>query len=792
MALWRPQRGARVPAWHQIVPSGLRNERPMLIFAIGGALAIGVHYAMPWGSLPQQVLYELIALASVVAIFAGIRIHRPARPMPWVLLALSQLMFVIGDVIWVVLDQMGESPFPSIADVAYLAGYPLLIGAFLLCVRIRIRGGDRTGLLDAAILATAVSLAGWIVLVRPAMEGDYDALSLAVSMAYPIGDLLAFGVVIGLLATPGARTQSFVFLVAGVLAMFVADVVYAHVAALDAYVDGGPLDLLWLASYVALGLAALHSSMREVAAPHPVPVAWLSRLRLGLLALAMLTGPILVLLVDLQWTQDVPVLAAGSGVLSLLVLVRLSTVVDTLDRDIATRRRLEHELSFRALHDPLTGLPNRRQFLEALDAALKAPARPLSVLYLDLDDFKGVNDSLGHAAGDQLLGIVAGRLRGHLRDGDLAARLGGDEFAILLTGVPAPDAARTAARLLGAIEEPLDIEAQQVGTRASIGVVEVAEAEVTAAGVLADADIAMYNAKGMGKGRVVLYAPGMRDAVVDRMQLEADLRGCLRRDEMGIEYQPLIDLSTGQVVGAEALARWWHPTRGLIGPDRFIPVAEATGQMQEIGEWIVRRACRQIASWRRMLDPALTLNVNLSARQLDDPGLAATIEDAAAGADLPLDALVLEVTESALLGDTERALENLARLRERGAKVAIDDFGMGYSSLNYLGRLPVDILKIDREFTDQLDRDDQRSLAEVVIRMGETLGLETVAEGIERPSQLDALRRLGCGLGQGFLFAPPMTSQRFEATYAVRAVPGTGSRPRVVPAPQLGSSPAGA
>jgi diguanylate cyclase (GGDEF)-like protein len=764
----------------------------MLAYGLISSLAILLHLVLPWGSLAQQILYELIAAASVPAILLGIRRHRPSRSGPWILLATAQLLFVLGDTIWLILDLLDQSPFPSIADVAYLAGYPALIGAFALCMRARIRGGDRTGVLDGLILATAVFLAGWLVLIRPAMDGELDALSLAVSVAYPVGDLLALGVVISLLATPGARTPSFMFLIMGVVLMFVADAIYVQVAALDAYVDGGPLDVVWLASYMALGMAALHSSMRQVAAPYPVQVAWLSRLRLGLLALAMLTGPLMVVAVDLRAATDVPVLAAGSGLLSLLVLVRLSTVVDTLGRDISTRRHLERELSYRALHDPLTGLANRRRFLEALEAAVALPdRRPLSVLYLDIDDFKRVNDSLGHAAGDLLLTAVAGRFRRHLREGDLAARLGGDEFAVLLPGVAAGDAGRAAARVLAAIDEPLEIEGQLVTVHASVGLVEVSEPSATAAGVLADADIAMYNAKAQGKGRVVVYTRGMRDAVVDRLELEADLRKCLARNEMRLDYQPIIDLSTGRVVGAEALARWHHPDRGRIGPDTFVPIAEASGLIVELGEWIVRRACRQLASWRRVLDPTLVLHVNLSTRQLDEPTLATMIEDAAAAADLPLDALVLEVTESTLLSDAERALANLARLRQQGVRVAIDDFGTGFSLLNYLGRLPVDILKIDREFTDQLDRDEERSLAAAVIRMGETLGLASVAEGIERPTQLEALRRLGCRLGQGFLFAPPMTSERFETSYAVQPS-SMPVRPRPGRTRRLGASQAGA
>ncbi|HSW42399.1 MAG TPA: EAL domain-containing protein [Patescibacteria group bacterium] len=756
--------------------------RLMPVYLVVAAAAMLVHFALPTGSLEQGVLYSLVGLSAVVAIGTGLRVHRPARALAWLLIAASQLLFFAGDILWIWLESIGETPFPSVADVAYIAGYPFLGVAFALAMRQRSRGGDHGGLLDGAILAVACALVGWIALVRPVFDGATDPLALAISAAYPLGDLVIVGAAIGLLAAPGARTASMALLIASVVLLFVADVTYLVQAAEGAYAAGSILDGLWMLSYVAVGAAALHPSMRDVAAPHPVPVVWLSRIRLASLAVATLTGPGLVVLADLGWQADVPLLATGSAVLSLLVLVRLSGVVRALARDNAARRSLEDELSYRATHDPLTGLANRRRFVSYLETVLtSAPGSPRSVLFLDLDNFKIVNDTAGHGAGDDLLAAVAGRIRGQLRDTDLAARLGGDEFGVILAGVDAEAASAVAHRLLASIQEPIAIEGRNVRVVASIGLVDGSRPDAVATELLRDADIAMYEAKARGKGCAVVYAPGMRAVVVNRRELEEDLRDAAGGGQLRLEYQPIFELATGRVVAVEALVRWDHPRRGRLGPDAFIPLAEETGLIVEIGRWVTRVAFDQVARWRDHLTRDLGLYVNLSARELTEPSLVDGIRGVLATTGLPSGAIVAQVTESVLLADADAALGSLETLRALGMRVAVDDFGKGYSSLSNLRRLPVDTLKIDRAFVDDLDRDEERSLAAIVVHLGETLGLETVAEGVERPTQLDALRRLGCRLGQGFLLAAPMPADELERAL-LEEQPDPGSRPAAWPA----------
>jgi diguanylate cyclase (GGDEF)-like protein len=776
----------------------VRDRRLVLpgFLAVIGA-GILVHVALPAGSLEQSIVYDLVGLVATLAILVGVVLFRPTRLAPWLFIGAGQLMFILGDTLWTWLESIGESPFPSVADIAYVAGYPLFGIGFALAIRMRVNGGDRAGLLDGWILAAASALVGWVVLVRPVLDESLDTLALAISAAYPLGDLILIGVAIGLVATPGSRTPAFVLLVAGVAAQFAMDVAYAFQVAGETYVSGSLIDLGWLGAYALTGAAALHPSMREVAAPHPVSVAWLGRLRMTFLAVAMLTGPGLVLLVDLRWDSDVPVLAIGSGFLSILVLVRLSGVVRALARDNAARRKLEDELSYRAAHDPLTGLANRRRFVDRLETVLAAnPGGRLSVLFLDLDDFKTVNDTAGHTVGDQLLAVVGARLRGHLRDGDLAARLGGDEFGILLDGSDVPAAMVVAQRLLAAMAEPVALDGHTTTIRTSIGIVDGSRPGAKGPELLRDADIAMYAAKASGKGRAAVYAPEMRATVIDRLQLEADLRAAIRQRQLLLEYEPILELDGGRLRAAEALVRWEHPTRGPLQPDAFIPLAEETGLIVDIGRWVIRAACRQLARWRERLEPGMVMSVNLSARQLADAGLVGDVRAALEANRLPAEALVVEVTESALLMDGDDALANLVALRAMGIRVAIDDFGTGYSSLSYLGRLPVDILKVDRAFVSRLDSEEEaRPLAAVVVRLGETLGLETIAEGIETPQQLAALRRLGCALGQGFLFARPATARAFEAAVrdlgavpmtAVAASRHTRARSRLRPSAQPG------
>ena len=479
-------------------------------YLAAGAVALVVYALLETGSLAQSLVYDGIAASAVAVALIAVHRHRPDRALPWWLMAAGQASFVAGDLAWNWFEALGEEPFPSIADALYLAGYPFIAVGLLLLIRRRVSGGDRGGLLDAAILTTAAAILSWTFLMQPQVVGSQiDQLGLAITLAYPIADLLLIGVAMGLLTTPGARTPSFRLLGLSLLILLVADQVYALQNMEGSYVSGGPVDSLYVVAYLAFGAAAAHPSMRRLTDPHPVAVTWLGPVRLVCLAAAMVTGPLLVT-VGPGVDGSLVVTAAGTALLSLLVLVRMAGLVGLLERDVAARRALEAKLSYQAFHDPLTGLANRRRFVDAAEAALsdRRAAGSIAALFLDLDDFKTVNDSLGHAAGDELLSAVGERIRSVLRAGDLAARLGGDEFGVLLAGVPDVSyAADVSSRLLAALDEPFHLADTDVTVGASIGIAIDTPAMTSVDQLLGDADVAMYQAKAMGKGRHQVFSP---------------------------------------------------------------------------------------------------------------------------------------------------------------------------------------------------------------------------------------------------------------------------------------------
>jgi diguanylate cyclase (GGDEF)-like protein len=414
-----------------------------------------------------------------------------------------------------------------------------------------------------------------------------------------------------------------------------------------------------------------------------------------------------------------------------------------------------------AFNDSLTGLPNRALLLDRLELALGRAERedqPVSVLFLDLDGFKVVNDSLGHVAGDRLLIEVARRLSGCLRRGDTAARIGGDEFAILLGDIGNPDRARhVAERVIAALGEPFTVLEREVFVSASIG---IAYGQHDAHDLLRNADVAMYRAKRSGEGGAyAIFEPSMHAAVIERLEIEADLRRAIERDELVLHYQPIIELASGRVVGLEALLRWAHPRRGLVMPFEFIPLAEETRLIVELGRWVLQEACRQAAQWRA--DPRMGrpwVSVNLSGLQLLDDSLDAEVTAALADSGLDPAALTLEITETVLVQDVAAAVDRLEKLRALGVSIAIDDFGTGYSSLRYIRRFPADVLKVAKPFVDGLHDETDAALVRTIIALADSLGLRTVGEGIEDREQLARLLELGCTLGQGYLFARPLAA----------------------------------
>jgi diguanylate cyclase (GGDEF)-like protein len=427
------------------------------------------------------------------------------------------------------------------------------------------------------------------------------------------------------------------------------------------------------------------------------------------------------------------------------------------------RKRAEVELAHQAMHDALTALPNRALFYDRLGQALNRVGRhstAAAVLFLDLDRFKLINDSLGHGAGDKLLVAVAERLSNVLRGGDTAARFGGDEFAVLLEDVhDIQSAAETAERILEMLARPLQLDHNDIVIRASLGIsVAEAGAATDADELIRNADAAMYIAKGEGKGGYRVFEPAMHQQVVARLELRADLQRALDREEFELHYQPLVRLRDGAVTSVEALVRWRHPTRGLIPPFDFIPFAEESGLIVPIGRWVLREGCRQAKSFREQTTAAVKpgIGINLSVKQLFQSDIVSDVRAALADAALEPSALTLEITESVMMTDIELAVTRLQELREVGVRLALDDFGTGYSSLSYLSKFPLDILKMDRSLLAAGASPVTSGLASAVLGLGETFDLEVVAEGIEYPEQSATLRDLGCETGQGFYFARPM------------------------------------
>ena len=448
-------------------------------------------------------------------------------------------------------------------------------------------------------------------------------------------------------------------------------------------------------------------------------------------------------------------------------------------RDITETKRLEGELAHQAFHDSLTNLPNQALFRDRVEHALTRAARQhmkIAVLFVDLDNFKTVNDSLGHTVGDELLVAVTARLQRCLRQGDTAARLGGDEFAVLLEDLEAKAGATAIAdRIIAALRRPFAIVGKEVFIGASIGVAFDAPGADTDQ-LLRNADLAMYTAKLRGRSRYQVFEPAMHTAAVERLEVEADLRRACERDEFIVHYQPIVDVRSGWIGGVEALVRWEHPTRGLLPPAAFIPLAEETGLIQQIGRRVLQVACAQVREWQLERDtvPRLNVSVNLSPRQLTDPKLVADVASALETAGLAAESLTLEITESAMMHDTEVAIARLTELKALGVSLAVDDFGTGYSSLSYLQRFPIDSLKIDRSFVAGIDGDaEQSALARAIVRLAQTLQLHAVAEGVETESQLERLRELGCRYAQGFYLAMPQDAESLGAL--LRTVPAGGS-----------------
>jgi diguanylate cyclase (GGDEF)-like protein/PAS domain S-box-containing protein len=979
------------------------NNRPArACFVAWVALLAAVYYAWPES---RMVTWSLIGLSAAAAVVIGVRVNRPSRPLPWMLLAGGVLLFLVGDTLYNGSVALGVTPpYPDWSDLSYLLMYPLIAVGLLMFVRAGASGHNRAALLDALVPTVSLGLLAYVFLIAPYTRGsDNGMFDRLVSIAYPMGDILALAILLRLFAAPGRKPFSAKLLAVAAAGLLASDVVYGLARLDESWAIGGPVDLGWVLFNTAIGLAGLHPSMRGLTeqperaeseeAPSVAP-------RLAMMVCAALIAPA-VLLAEyllLERVVDAPVIAAAAALMFLLVLARVgglladqrganqreralrrataslaraATADDILDsvreaiatimpedgeyhlvtleggdaageagpgslhvslrvpgppdrhveirlsapeatlrtvrpavralfaqvdvvvqrialageisrrdseayfrtlvqsasdvilivgdddrvryaspsatavfghpelvgfpltrlvadthheilagalerarsgrgsadgvdlavvcadrrllqvectsrdlrddptvrglvvtvRDVTERRRLENDLAHQAFHDGLTGLANRVLFRNRLEheyARAELAGAGLGVLFVDLDDFKEVNDTLGHAIGDQLLQQVARRITQAVGGGDTAARMGGDEFAILVEHGDTVRAQEVATRVVEALRVPVELSdglggSHVVSGAASVGVATNADAK-SPTELLRHADLALYLAKGAGKGGWQHYRAELHDAMVERLALRTSLHEAVEREQFVLQYQPIVDVKTQIVMGVEALVRWQHPERGLLGPYHFIELAEESGAIIGIGDWVLREALRQVVRWPRVR----YVSVNVSARQFRQPGFVDRVRDALAASGAEPFRLLLEITESLVLRDAEQVWADLEELRALGVRIAIDDFGTGYSSLSYLRQMPVDVLKIDKSFIDDiLASKQQRALVNAIVTLARNLNLTVVAEGIEDADQRAMLARMGCPYGQGYLFSKPVWPEDVPALTGV-------------------------
>jgi diguanylate cyclase len=742
-------------------PSG---GRASLLFAAAGGTWAAAHGLDLLGPL-QNATFVLLGTATVIATILAVRMYRPRLRWPWWLICGAMVIFLVAGVFRQVLHTLGNltATRSIVPDLISLSGYVVIGIGLIGLARARRKGkaDDFDTLLDAAVAGLAALTLAWVYLVDPTLFNRHSPVSVRILLSsYPPMSVFLVAIAARFAFNPGTkRALAYRFLLAALGFMLVGDALYMLLEIGVVSVPASIIDLPYALSYVAFGATVLHPSMRELCEPMTSEEVAPRRGRLALVGVA-LGLPVFVTVMRNDTTM-------GDRIaLSAIVLMLTATAIWRLLRAVRGHARSEARLTYQARHDALTGLPNRLVVQEHLSRALAhvaARESNVAVLFLDVDRFKLVNDTLGHSRGDELLVSVARRLADHARPVDLVAHTGADEFVIVLGDVDdqahAVELGETVRR---SFQVPFTIRESEIYSSASLGVAfaDGRNPNIDAESMLRDADIALYRAKDAGRDTVTVFESAMREGVTERLALERDLRHALERGQLHLHFQPVVQLPDGSIEGFEALLRWSHPSHGDIPPVRFIPIAEESGLIVEIGCWVLQEACRWLARWRRDVPLAINLYVavNVSARQLRDGVFLETVKSALCDNDLPGEALALELTESLLMENPTAAANLLAALRQLDIRLLIDDFGTGYSSLAYLKRFPVDTVKIDQSFVEALDREDtsEESLVAAIIAMAGALGMTTIAEGVETARQESRLIELGCRAVQGFLYSRPV------------------------------------
>ncbi|MBF6604790.1 MAG: EAL domain-containing protein [Chloroflexi bacterium] len=767
----QPSRVGRLPAARRVA---------WIVYLALGLAAAALYAAIP--NLDHRWLFPLFGIGASGAVFVGVFLHRPTNAGRWIGVGGGIALLALGDLTYSVLEQAraGAAPLPPIADAIYLVGYGVLALGLAGLVGGRRGGRDIAAMLDALIVAASAGVVAWVAFLSGTITDGGLNPGDAVALVHPFMDFVLLAIAVRIVLAPAGMGIGRLFLVVGTIAYLASDFAYTFATLEGSGTFGGLVDPGWAIGYVLWGAAALHPRMVQSALRPPrLADVRRSSARLVGLGAAMLIPPVLLWLPGVATSPEkLYGVAVTSTALTVFVLFRIAHLFGDINASIIERRRLEGRLRHAADHDPLVGLWNRRVFHDRLADMLAIGDERLAALFIDVDDFKRINDTAGHAAGDVVLAELASRIERALRPSDLAARLGGDEFGVILPDCATPDAARAIAdRLLLEIAAPITVLGREFTVTASIGVAEAREAADTGS-LMRNADIAMYLAKERGKNRVESYEEGAHVDVVRRLQLRTDLEHALAAGQFALVYQPIVDLASGSMVGVEALLRWDHPERGRLNPADFLAMLEEQGRIVPVGRWVVKEACRQLGVWkRRYPTQPLYVSVNLSPLQLRDPATADDIERAIGEAGIAAADLVVEITESVVL-DIERSLPILARLRARGVRVALDDFGTGYSTITNLVKVPLDIMKIDQSFIAPLETGGRSAaLVENLLQIASSMGVEAIAEGIEVSAQREALVGLGCRLGQGFLMGFPADPS--AVTELLSAQVAATRRPRV-------------
>ncbi len=849
------------------------------------AILAAVYVALP-ASIGAEGLRAIGPILAVGSVLMGVAKFQPQRSAGWMMLATGFALQTAATLVFANRHFNGEDTFPSVADLLRLIAALLIAGALVFMSRESGGDDDAFGPIETAIVAIAVGIGVWLLVIEPYVAERTLAFGDKVwATAIPLVGAFAVAVSFRMATQNKFRVLSPILVAVGLTVSLLADTLHSVAQLRERFGPGGIVAALSIVAPMMIASGALEPTMAHrnrpdsqaaglgrivglsVAALTPLTVLFaLTITDLGTRTTRIVAAACALVVVGLALTRmwglvatvrslterrgqdrlaamvehssDVVILVDGIGdiryaspglsstlghrgsdwisrpVIDLVVnddrdtaeqqlaeLIRLgpggtvkfeaslvrvdgqrrrmeATIANLIGgeavdgivatfRDVTEQRDLETQLSHRAYHDELTGLANRALFLDRMDHALRiarADTDPVVVLFVDLDDFKAVNDALGHAVGDQLLRHIADRIRTVAGSGDTPARLGGDEFALLLEDRGGVDRALDVAEgLLDLLREPVSLAGYDLAVLASVGVA-VATPGMTTSSLLRDADIAMYEAKRAGKGQIKIFDPAMRLSATKHLEFRSELGNAIEQNQLRLVFQPQIDLRTGEVLGAEALVRWRHPERGDISPADFIPIAERSGLIMPIGAWVLDEGVRHATAWQR--SGPREVSVNVSAVQLRNPDFVTQVRTALDTHGLPPEQLTLEVTETVLVSEIEAASGVLADLRAIGVRIAIDDFGTGYCSLSYLQRFPVDIVKIDKQFIDELGGDRKRSsLARMILQLTASLEVISVAEGIELPAQLAELRRMGCDIGQGYLLSKPLESavirQRF-------------------------------